>query len=151
MQDRAFANPKIEFLWNTTVDDLLGDERLEGAVVRNVVTGETSTLPVTGLFVAIGHQPNTDLFKGVLDMDDNGYLVTKPGLDVHQHRRRVRLRRRAGPHLPAGDHRRRLRVHGRDRRRALARGQRALPRADPFVPANARRSVACSRQLAANC
>jgi thioredoxin reductase (NADPH) len=47
--------------------------------VRDVVTGETSTLPVTGMFVAIGHQPNTDLFKGVLDMDDNGYLVTKPG------------------------------------------------------------------------
>ncbi len=79
MQDRAFANPKIEFLWNTTVDDLVGDDKLAGAVVRNVVTGETTTLPVTGLFVAIGHQPNTDLFKGVLDMDDNGYLVTKPG------------------------------------------------------------------------
>jgi thioredoxin reductase (NADPH) len=79
MQDRAFANPKIEFLWNTTVDDLVGDDKLAGAVVSNVVTGETSTLPVTGLFVAIGHQPNTDLFKGVLDMDDNGYLVTKPG------------------------------------------------------------------------
>jgi thioredoxin reductase (NADPH) len=79
MQDRAFANPKIEFLWNSTVDDLLGDERLAGAIVRDVVTGETSTLPVTGMFVAIGHQPNTDLFKGVLDMDDNGYLVTKPG------------------------------------------------------------------------
>jgi thioredoxin reductase (NADPH) len=79
MQDRAFANPKIEFLWNTTVDDLVGDDKLVGAAVRNVVTGETSTLAVTGLFVAIGHRPNTDLFKGVLDMDDNGYLVTKPG------------------------------------------------------------------------
>jgi thioredoxin reductase (NADPH) len=79
MQNRAFANPKIEFLWNTTVDDLVGEERLTGAVVRDVVTGETSTLPVTGLFVAIGHRPNTDLFKGVLDMDDNGYLITRPG------------------------------------------------------------------------
>jgi thioredoxin reductase (NADPH) len=79
MQNRAFANPKIEFLWNTTVDDLVGEERLAGAVVRDVVTGETSTLPVTGLFVAIGHRPNTDLFKGVLDMDDNGYLITRPG------------------------------------------------------------------------
>jgi thioredoxin reductase (NADPH) len=78
MQDRAFANPKIEFVWNTTVDDLVGEDRLTGAVVRNVVTGETSTLPVTGMFVAIGHSPNTDLFKGVLDMDDNGYLITKP-------------------------------------------------------------------------
>jgi len=79
MQDRAFANPKIEFLWNSTVDDLVGEERLAGAIVRDVVTGETSTLSVTGMFVAIGHQPNTDLFKGLLDMDDNGYLVTKPG------------------------------------------------------------------------
>jgi len=79
MQDRAFANPKIEFLWDTVVDDLVGDTKLEGAVVRNVKTGETSTLPVTGMFVAIGHRPNTDLFKGVLDTDENGYLVTRPG------------------------------------------------------------------------
>jgi thioredoxin reductase (NADPH) len=79
MQDRALDNPKIEIMWNTVVEDLVGDTKLEGAVVRNVISGEVSTLPVTGLFVAIGHRPNTDLFKGVLDMDDNGYLVTQPG------------------------------------------------------------------------
>jgi thioredoxin reductase (NADPH) len=79
MQERALNHPKIEMVWNSTVDDLLGDTKLEGAVLRNTVTGETSTLPVTGLFVAIGHRPNTDLFKGVLDMEDNGYLITKPG------------------------------------------------------------------------
>jgi thioredoxin reductase (NADPH) len=79
MQERAFANPKMEFLWDSQVTALLGEEKLEGAVVNNLKTGETSTLAVTGLFVAIGHQPNTDLFKGVLDMEDNGYLVTKPG------------------------------------------------------------------------
>ena len=79
MQDRAAANPKIEFMWNTVVDDLVGEHKLEGAVVRNTITGETTTLPVTGLFVAIGHRPNTDLFKGVLDMEDNGYLITRPG------------------------------------------------------------------------
>jgi len=79
MQERAHANPKIEFLWNTVVEDLLGDTKLEGAVVRNLLTDEVTTLPVTGLFVAIGHRPNTDLFKGVLDMEDNGYLVTQPG------------------------------------------------------------------------
>jgi thioredoxin reductase (NADPH) len=79
MQDRAFANPKIEFVWDTVVEDLLGGDRLEGAVIRNIKTGETSTLPVTGLFVAIGHRPNTDLFAGVLDMDENGYLLTAPG------------------------------------------------------------------------
>jgi thioredoxin reductase (NADPH) len=79
MQDRAFANPKIEFLWDSVVDDLVGTESLEAAVVRNVHSGETSTLPVTGLFVAIGHRPNTDLFTGLLDMDENGYLVTAAG------------------------------------------------------------------------
>jgi thioredoxin reductase (NADPH) len=61
------------------VDDLLGTDKLEGAVVRNVQTGALETLPVTGLFVAIGHRPNTDLFKGVLDMEDNGYLITRAG------------------------------------------------------------------------
>lgn len=79
MQDRARSNPKIDIVWNTVVDDLLGDTSLAGAVVRNTVTGETSTLDVTGLFVAIGHRPNTDLFKGVLDMEDSGYLITRPG------------------------------------------------------------------------
>ncbi len=79
MQERAHANEKIEIMWNTVVDDLVGDQKLEGAVIRDTVTGATSTLPVTGLFVAIGHRPNTDLFKGVLDMEDNGYLVTRPG------------------------------------------------------------------------
>ena len=79
MQDRAVANPKIELVWNTVVDELVGESKLEGAVIRNTVTGETSTLPVTGLFVAIGHRPNTDLFKNVLDMEDSGYLITRPG------------------------------------------------------------------------
>jgi thioredoxin reductase (NADPH) len=76
MQDRAFANPKIDFQWNSVVEDVIGDTKLEGAHVRNVVTGELHELPLTGLFVAIGHIPNTDLFKGQLEMDDNGYIVT---------------------------------------------------------------------------
>jgi thioredoxin reductase (NADPH) len=79
MQDRAFANPKIEFLWNHTVTDILGTDRVEGVEVTNTKDATVSTLPVTGLFVAIGHSPNTDLFKGVLDMQDNGYLITSPG------------------------------------------------------------------------
>lgn len=79
MQQRALSNPKIEIVWNTVVDDLLGADKLQGAVVRNVITDAVATLPVTGLFVAIGHRPNTDLFKGVLQMDDNGYLITQPG------------------------------------------------------------------------
>ena len=79
MQERAHSNPKIDIMWNTVVDDLIGTDKLEGAVVRNTTTGATSTLPVTGLFVAIGHRPNTDLFKGILDMEDNGYLITQSG------------------------------------------------------------------------
>jgi thioredoxin reductase (NADPH) len=79
MQDRAFANPKIEFLWHHTVVDLLGTDKLEGAVVQHTETGETSTLDVTGLFVAIGHKPNTDLFADMLDMDETGYLLTRDG------------------------------------------------------------------------
>jgi thioredoxin reductase (NADPH) len=78
MQDRAFNNPKIEFLWNHTVTDVLGEHTVEGIEVTSTVDGSTSTLPVTGVFVAIGHRPNTDLFAGVLDMDENGYLITQP-------------------------------------------------------------------------
>lgn len=79
MQDRAFANPKIEMLWNHTVTEIMGGGKVEGIEVTNTVDGTVSTLPVTGVFVAIGHQPNTDLFKGVLDMEDSGYLITRPG------------------------------------------------------------------------
>jgi thioredoxin reductase (NADPH) len=82
MQDRARNNPKISFKWNTEVVEILGDRKMEGLRVRDTVTGEESVLPATGLFVAIGHVPNTDLFKGVLDMDDAGYLVTQPGSTV---------------------------------------------------------------------
>jgi thioredoxin reductase (NADPH) len=76
MQERAFANDKITFLWNHVVDGISGDTTLSGVTVRNVVTDEVSELPVTGLFVAIGHKPNTDLFKGQLEMEESGYLVT---------------------------------------------------------------------------
>ncbi len=80
MQDRARANPKIRFLWNSVVREVLGEEgKVVGVAVENVETGEHSTLPVSGMFVAIGHQPNTDLFKGQLAMEDNGYLLTEPG------------------------------------------------------------------------
>ena len=76
MQERAFANEKIEFLWNHVVTDLLGEEKLQGAQVQNTQTGEESDLDVTGLFIAIGHTPNTSLFAGQLDMKENGYLTT---------------------------------------------------------------------------
>jgi thioredoxin reductase (NADPH) len=77
MQDRAFRNPKIEFLWDSEVLDILGDTTVNGVKVRNVVDGKETVLPVSGVFVAIGHVPNTDLFKGQLDMEDTGYLITQ--------------------------------------------------------------------------
>jgi thioredoxin reductase (NADPH) len=79
MQDRATANPKIRFVWNSVVHDVIGDSKVEGLHVRNVLTDDVTTLDATGLFVAIGHVPNTDLFKGQLDMEDNGYLITGQG------------------------------------------------------------------------
>jgi thioredoxin reductase (NADPH) len=79
MQQRALGNDKIEFLWNHVVTGLLGEESLTGIKVREVTSGAESELALSGLFVAIGHRPNTDLFQGLLDMDDNGYLITRPG------------------------------------------------------------------------
>ncbi|MGH9178851.1 MAG: thioredoxin-disulfide reductase [Acidimicrobiales bacterium] len=77
MQDRAFRNDKIQFVWDSVVTDVLGDTTVEGVAVRNVVTNEETTLAIAGLFVAIGHVPNTSIFEGQLDMDDRGYLLTR--------------------------------------------------------------------------
>lgn len=79
MQDRAYRNDKIEFLWDTVVTDVLGDTTVSGVKLRNVVSGEETERALSGVFVAIGHVPNTDLFKGWLDMEDSGYLVTRHG------------------------------------------------------------------------
>lgn len=78
MQKRAFENEKIEFMWNSELEEVLGEQVVEGVKVKNNETGESKTLDdVTGVFVAIGHKPNTDLFKDVLSMDDVGYIQTK--------------------------------------------------------------------------
>ena len=79
MQDRAHANPKIEFVWNTKVIEYLGDSKLAGVKTQSTIDDSISELPVTGLFIAIGHKPNTGLFEGQLDMKDNGYLQATPG------------------------------------------------------------------------
>jgi thioredoxin reductase (NADPH) len=79
MQERAKKNEKIEFVWDSAVDEVLGDEFVTGVRVRNLKTGAVSTLAVEALFVAIGHKPNTDLFRGQLDMDEVGYLKVTPG------------------------------------------------------------------------
>jgi len=78
MQDRLFANDKMEFLWDSEVEEFLGDDSgLTGLKIKNKKTGDTSELKVDGAFVAIGHDPATDLFKGKLEMDDSNYLITK--------------------------------------------------------------------------
>ncbi len=79
MQQRAFDNPKIEFLWNAEVIDVYGESKVSGIRVRDTQSSQESDLSVTGLFVAIGHQPNTGLFAGQLDLDESGYLVTQQG------------------------------------------------------------------------
>jgi thioredoxin reductase (NADPH) len=87
LQSRAFNNPKIEFIWDTVVEKINGDNSVESVLLKNVKTGETTNHPTEGVFVFIGHTPNTDLFKGQLDMDENGYLevdskmqTKKPGI-----------------------------------------------------------------------
>jgi thioredoxin reductase (NADPH) len=75
MQDRVFANEKIEVLWNTVLDEIVGDDAVTGAVARDVVTGDTRTIAADGVFMAIGHDPTTALFRDQLPVDDDGYLV----------------------------------------------------------------------------
>ena len=78
MQDRAFASDRIEFLWNHVVVDVLGSDVVEGVRVRHTGNGAEQALPLAGLFIAIGHRPNTDLFQGSLAMHPSGYLITEP-------------------------------------------------------------------------
>jgi thioredoxin reductase (NADPH) len=80
MQNRAFDNPKIEFIWDTVVDEVIGKREtgVTGLKLRNVKTEQTSELRVDGLFVAIGHNPNTEIFKGQIDLDTRGYIKTQP-------------------------------------------------------------------------
>jgi thioredoxin reductase (NADPH) len=78
MQQRAFDDPKIEFIFNSEVVSILGDEKVSGARIRNTQTNEERDLALTGLFVAIGHDPRSELVKGQVDLDENGYIVTKP-------------------------------------------------------------------------
>ena len=77
MQDRAMSDPKIRFAWDTEVVEVLGEDRVTGVLVRNLRSGEESTLPVTGIFVAIGHDPRSDLFTGQLAVDADGYLLVE--------------------------------------------------------------------------
>jgi hypothetical protein len=123
MQDRAFANEKIVFRWDTTVNEVLGDTKVIGPVAATTVTGEDDELALSGVFVAIGHVPNSGIFAGQLDVDEAGYIRTTTGSRTNVDGC-LRLRRRPGPRLPAGRHGRRFGLYGGHRRRTLARGRR---------------------------
>ena len=99
MQERAFNNQKIKFYWNKVIDEISGNEKVNKITIKDVVTNEKQTLDVGALFVAIGHEPNTKLFKGQIELDDQGYIVLKDHTktsvngvfaagDVHDHRYR---------------------------------------------------------------
>jgi len=75
LQERVFANRKVNFAWNSVVEDILGKDRVEGVKLKNVQTGEVATLPTDAVFVAIGHKPNTKVFKGQVDLDEDGYII----------------------------------------------------------------------------
>jgi thioredoxin reductase (NADPH) len=79
MQERVQRTPNIKVYWNTSTDEILGENKVEAVRIKNTKTGELQTIPISGFFVAIGHQPNSDIFKGWLDMDEAGYLKTIPG------------------------------------------------------------------------
>ena len=137
MLERAKANPKITFLTNTAVTEVEGEPKVTGLRLQDTVTGEESKLAVTGVFVAIGHDPRSGLVERQGRARRRGL---RPGQGPHhQHvdRRRVRLRRPGRPHLPAGHHRRGQWLFGGDRRRTLARRHRRLEldphRLNPFV------------------
>ncbi len=77
LQERARANKKIKFIWNSVVEDILGESRVEGVKLKNVQTGETWTMPVDGVFVAVGYSPNTSVFRGQIQLDNYGYVVVQ--------------------------------------------------------------------------
>jgi thioredoxin reductase (NADPH) len=99
MQERALSNEKIEVHWNSAVEDIKGDQKVQQIILKDTKTGESKTLEMGGVFVAIGHEPNTELFKNQLEMDENGYIIQKNNTetsvkgvftagDVHDHRYR---------------------------------------------------------------
>ena len=79
MQDRVKNTPNIKIYWNSETDEILGEKKVEAVRIRNNQTNETQEVPISGFFVAIGHQPNSDIFKGWLTMDEAGYILTVPG------------------------------------------------------------------------
>lgn len=79
MQERVFHTSNIQVYWNTETDEILGDKKVHSARIKNNITNEKSIIEISGFFIAIGHQPNSDIFKEFLEMDETGYIITKPG------------------------------------------------------------------------
>ncbi len=126
MAEKAKKNPKIAFAWDSVVEEILGKNEngrksVTGIRLKNVKTGATSDVKTDGVFMGIGHKPNTDLFAGQLDMDDVGYLKTNGAQHVHEYSGSVRGGRRCRQRLPTGRDGRGDRLHGGNRRGALAR------------------------------
>ena len=126
MQDRAMSNPKIKFLWDSEVVEMLGDKKLTGLRIKNVRTGDEQVLPVTGVFVAIGHSTAQRAVRRPARHRPRRLPAGGPAVHRDRDRRRFRLRRRRGQDLPAGHHRGRHRLLGGHRRRAVAGGARVL-------------------------
>jgi len=124
MAQRVLSNPKIRIEWNTQVIDVLGDDVINGLVLQNVKTGEENQVEVGGLFVAIGHTPNTDFLRGQIDLHETGYVVTPSPWRTCTSVPGVRGGRCDGLLLPSGDHRGRHRLHGSARSGTLARTPR---------------------------
>ena len=126
MQDRAASNPKIKFAWDSEVGEVLGEDRVTGLRLRNLKTGEESTLEVSGMFVAIGHDPRSELVVGQLSTDAEGYIQVESSLDADGDRWRVRGGRCGRSHLPAGRDGRGHRLRRCAGRRALAGRPRGM-------------------------
>ena len=77
MQDKALSNPKIKVIWNSTVEEIMGDKRVTGVKIKNIVTNGTTEMQIDGVFVAVGYKPNTDFLNGKLPLDAKGYIITK--------------------------------------------------------------------------
>jgi thioredoxin reductase (NADPH) len=83
LQERAFKNEKISFKWNSIVDNIIGDKKVEGVIIKDLKTGEKNKIDCQGVFIAIGHKPNTDLFKGQIELDESGYIVVRNNTETN--------------------------------------------------------------------
>ncbi len=143
LQDRLCNHPKIETLWFHEVEEVIGTEAplgVEGVRVRHVKTGEITTIPAKGVFVAIGHAPASELVKDSLELHHGGYVKVQPGSTATSDARRVCRRRPDRPHLSSGRDQRRDGLHGRARRRALAGGARLGSNPSSRAPCGHRRA-----------